>query len=686
MRIFNRLTVLIIFIIAIAIYWTTSYPSITLWESSEYSAAAACFGVTCPPGSIILTFFGWTLSKLYTNNPAFVFNLFAGLVASLTVILSYLAFKKILSIIAGEEKINFTFIENLSIIITSGIIICSTTLWEYATMFTPYILTALFTLLILLSVLNWWIKADNKTSWKNIFLITLLLGVDFSVHRTNAILIPGILVIMIIRKPKIFLSFRSYLAAIAGIIIGLSIQFLYIPMSLNDPAFNMGETNTLTSWWDFISIKQYGGNFLTAIFVRKGPLWTYQVPYYLKGFANNFFYFNHNTIVLGYFPALLGLTGIVYLFKYNRKIAIALVSFFLITIASSILYFNLPENYFRSIYRHYLPTYIVFSVFIFCGAFFIIRKLADISNKLKFIYITIALLVIAATAITQFATNWKYRDCSKQTFVVDFTKNVFNSIDENGIYISLGDNNCFPEMYLQVGEKQRADIIVCNIYLLSLDWNIKQYQRHRHDFPFKGDNIDFNKWVYNKWITQYCSIPISDFIRAKYNTKVDTVHLSMPALRENNSNYLGDLVLYDILKTNKWEKPIYFFKGFDDNDVFYKWLKPYLCDEGLVYKFVPDTSLHINISAIETNLNKFIFQGYNNNSILLEDDTKAMSQLYYDMFINVIKYKISIRDLNGATKYLNQMKYLLPFDRLQADEKIIKETKELEKSIKINVR
>jgi hypothetical protein len=126
-------------------------------------------------------------------------------------------------------------------------------------MFTPYILTAMFTVLILLAVLRWWINADNSDSWKNIFIVTLLLGVDFSVHRTNAVLLPGILAIMLIRNPKTFLNYKSYLAAISGIILGLSIQLLYIPMSLNDPPLNLGGTNSLSRWWEFISLQQYGG-------------------------------------------------------------------------------------------------------------------------------------------------------------------------------------------------------------------------------------------------------------------------------------------------------------------------------------------------------------------------------------------------------------------------------------------
>ncbi len=683
----NNFAAIIIFVLALVVYWTTSYPSITWWDSSQYSAAAVCLGLTAPPGSILLTFFGWLLSKLTTHNPAFLFNLFAGLIASITVVCSFLAFKKILSMTAEKGQTKFTLVEDLSLVMTSGIIICSTTLWEYAIMFTPYILTALFTVLILLSVLEWWRKAEERDSWKNLFLITLLLGIDFSVHRTNAVLIPGILVIMLLRNPRTFLNYKSYLSAILGIVIGLSIQLLYIPMSLNDPAFNMGETNNLSRLWNFISLKQQGGNFLMDIFVRKGPLWSYQIPYYVGGFANNCFYLNHSTILFGFVPGLLGIMGVGYLFKNDRKIAIALTAFFIITIAASIIQFNLPENYFRPIYRHYLPTYIIFSIFVFLGTFYVVSALTRINKKRKWISISIVLFLLLGACVTQYITNLKYRNGSKQTFTVDYATNLINSVDKHGILFGYGDNNYFPELYLQIGEKLRPDILHCNLNLLNCDWYVTQNQRHDKDFPYKGDGIDLLKMEYGNWVTRFSSIPISDSTKLEYGSRIDTVHLSLTAFRQKQNNLVlpADVVLFDILRNNNWERPIYFIKeGFDDG--LYNLLKPYLSDEGMVFQFVPDTSRHINTTAIEANLKKFRIEGFNDNSITIDDDSREWAEQYYDIFLNVSTHKAEMRDWKEAMQYLKQMKDLLPFDRMQADEKVINETNEMEELIRNHMR
>jgi hypothetical protein len=551
-------------------------------------------------------------------------------------------------------------------------------------MFTPYILTAMFTVLILLAVLRWWINADNSDSWKNIFIVTLLLGVDFSVHRTNAVLLPGILAIMLIRNPKTFLNYKSYLAAISGIILGLSIQLLYIPMSLNDPPLNLGGTNSLSRWWEFISLQQYGGGFLVDIFIRKGPLWTYQIPYYFEGFASNFFYFSHSTIILGFVPTLLGLAGVGYLFKTDRRFATAFVTFFIVTIAASIIQFNLPENYFRPIYRHYLPTFMIFSIFILLGTFYIVKILNKTIHKSKWISIFIVLLLLLGSSLTQYFTNFEYCNGSKQTFTVDHASNVINSIDKHGIVLSNGDNQYFPELYLQTAEKQRPDILHCNLSLLNLGWSIKQYQRHDKDFPFIGEGVDINNFNYKNWVTHFSSIPIGDSTKLKYRSRMDTLHLSLRALRIHNLIFLQDVVLFDILKNNKWKRPIYFFKQDFDN-VLYDWLKPYLRDEGLVFEFVPDSSLVVDVTKIERNLDRFNFSGYNDYSVPLDDVSKRVGEQYYEMYLEVAEYRAEIKDWKGVLRYIKQMKGFLPFDRLQPDKKVIERTEQLDEMIKTNL-
>ena len=66
------------------------------------------------------------------------------------------------------------------------------------------------------------------------------------------------------------------------------------------------------------------------------------------------------------------------------------------------------------------------------------------------------------------------------------------------------------------------------------------------------------------------------------------------------------------------------------------------------------------------------------NSITLDDATRNAGNQYYDMFLNLSSYKMQVGDINGSTSCLNQMKELLPFERLQPTDEIKNKSKEIE--------
>jgi uncharacterized membrane protein YeaQ/YmgE (transglycosylase-associated protein family) len=667
---------LIIFLTGIAIYWSSAYPSITWWETSEYAGAAVGLGISGPPGSLLLTIAGWILSKLTPHDPAFLFNLFAGVIGSLAVTFCYIAFRKINAILLGTEKVELSFPYDLMMAIGSGIIICSSTLWEYSIMFAPYVLTGLFTILILLSILNWWERSDREDSWKQLFVIALLFGVDFSVHRTNAVLMPGVLLLVLIRKPKAFLNYRSYIAAFCGLFLGLSLQLLYIPISLRDPSMNMGQPDTLAGWWYYFSLKQYGGNFLMDIFTRKSPLFSYQIHYYLKGFADNFLYYDHKSILPGFFPGLLGLAGLISLFRRNRKLAVSLLSFLLVTIIVSIIYFNLPADYFRSIYRHYLPTFIIFSVFIFYGLEYVTVSIKKFSPGTRWGLYSILIILVSVTFFNQYLHNIGKNNGAGNNFAAAHAGNIIKSIDRGGIVFSYGDNDYFPEIYVQEAQNVRPDIIQCNLSLLNADWYIRQTLRHHKDLPYRGDGIDISGFEFLNWKPQYISIPLSEETRKNYNIDMDSVRMTFPVLRKNNSNYLQDLVLFDIIKNNRWERPVYFIKSAVESEL-YGWLEPNLRDQGLVYKFVPDTLNKVDFTTIIANIDKFDLTGYADRSTVLDEMSLSIGRRYYDIFLKAAEYKVENKDPKGASLYLEKMMNLLPFERVMPAKEIIERTNRL---------
>ena len=636
-------------------YGLTAFPTITWWDTSEYATAAVSLGITGAPGSLLLTVLGWLCVKIIPFNSAHVLNVLASLIGASSIMAAFLLFQRILRFYQKEE-FRFDILEGLGFVLTSFIPIFSYSLWNYSTMFNPYILTTLFTMLILAAVFLWWQNPADEKAWKNIFLITLLLGVDFSVHRTNSVLVPGIIVLMLIRDFRFLLKIKSYLAAISGLILGLSLQLLYIPLSLRDPLMNMGETNDFQSWWNFISLKQHGGNFLLDIITRKGPFWTYQVPYFFHRFSDQFFFFDKTTIVFGYLPTFFGILGLIYFFKLNRKLGWALSSFYVITIIVSIVYFNLPENYFRTIYRHFLPTYIIFAVFIFAGVKFAILLIKRLTSKNRVFLHLVLYLAIILTAYSQFNRNIFQRNNSRNYFTLNHAKNVLGQLDENAILFSNGDNNLWPMLYVSFGEDFRTDITQCNLSLSNLEWYVDQHRRHDPEFPFSANEVDLKTMFYPEWKADTSNIFLDQETMELYNCDADSIQLILPPLRAQNSVMLQDIVLYSVIKNNAWKRPIYFIKqGLDD--VLKNWLQLYLQDQGLVYKLVPDSS------------------------IFLDDVTSRAGQSYYAPFINVIQEKVDRNDQQKARKYFELMVLKLPLDRLNPDEKTSGEIKQLEREI-----
>ena len=180
--------------IAAAVFWLTAYPTITWWDSSRYSLAAGTLGVTGPPGSLLLTLLGWPLTKLAQGvSVAYALNLFAGLLGALTVGLVYSVALRCVAL--GDSNTPSAVSRSAVAGAALGALTFafSATLWGHAVMFTPYVLTALFTALILYTMLAWWQSADRPDSWRWLLLLGFLFGLDFSVHRTNSLLIPGAL-------------------------------------------------------------------------------------------------------------------------------------------------------------------------------------------------------------------------------------------------------------------------------------------------------------------------------------------------------------------------------------------------------------------------------------------------------------------------------------------------------------
>ena len=96
----------------------------------------------------------------------------------------------------------------------------------------------------------------------------------------------------------------------------------------------------------------------------------------------------------------------------------------------------------------------------------------------------IAMFGLAFAWIAPFASNFSSHNRSQDFIARDFAVNVLNSIPQNGILITYGDNDTFPLWYMQMAENYRKDVAVINESLSYSDWYREQILRQ---YPDLGD-------------------------------------------------------------------------------------------------------------------------------------------------------------------------------------------------------
>ena len=359
-------------VVAVVFYWLTAFRTITWWDSGEYSLAAITLGVPHPPGSQLAVWLGWIVTKLPLGVSKIVaLNCLSGVFAAATIGMVCglglgLFRRHHTADTAGSSDISAVLLGAIAAV-ASLIFSFGDTLWTLATRFTPYTLTPLLTALIIWCLFRWWQDSDRPESIRWLVFASLLFGLDFSVHRTNLLLLPGMLVWILLRQPRVLASLRTWFYCVGSFAIGLAFHLTTIPIAAGKPALNMCDASNWSSFWSYITLKQYGGGMLINLFPRKAPFFSVQIVDYLKFFSDNFAHFG-GTIILGILPLLLGLTGLWFLWRRERGLAIGTIVLFLCASIVGVIYFNTPANFFRSMDRHYLPSLLIFTIWIVYGA------------------------------------------------------------------------------------------------------------------------------------------------------------------------------------------------------------------------------------------------------------------------------------------------------------------------------
>lgn len=617
-----RLLLVLILTLSVSVYWRTAYPTITWWDSSQYSLAAATLGVAGPPGSLLLTLLGWPVAHLPFGSPARMLNLLAGVFAALSAGLVYIvALSMLRQIGIGDRRSASAGGAALGALTFAFAI----TTWEYAVQFTPYILTTVFTGLILYAMVRWWRDADDPQSWRTIALLALLFGLDFSVHRTNALLIPGALAWIAVRRPDTFRRAHTYTAGIGGMAAGLLLHLLLIPIARASASPLWNKPTTLATFWDYVSLKQLGGGFLLQLLPRKSAVWSVQVWDLARVVRDNFLHWGQTSVLLGVLAAAALVSGVVVMWRGERRLGAAFMIALVSQAALTILYFNIPDNYFRSLDRHYLPVCVMLGLGMAVGMGWWLHRLADLAVARGRAFLVAGTALCALVPMAQLLENWHAADASRRTFAGDYARNALQSLPPDAIYFTVGDNDTFPALYLQAAEGVRPDVDIVNMPVASIADFPEQLRARRPAFPLSMSAAERGAMSSGfKMPTLTVAVEGGESaLGVRRAATADAVTFSPSPIY--GTWMPVDAVLFDIVRTNRWRRPIIFAVTVGEVAA---WLKPFARLDGLYWRIVPVQRPADDIEVMKTNVLRSAYRGFADSSIVLDATSRTIGTQY----------------------------------------------------------
>ena len=332
-----------------------------------------------------------------------------------------------------------------------------------------------------------------------------------------------------------------------------------------------------------------------------------------------------------FLPLLLGLIGLFFQFdKDKRGCWLNFLMFFMTGIAI-VLYLNQPPYQVRERDNAYAGSFNFFCVRIgmaVAGICALLRRWLKGRGQLASAsVVTAACLCVPALMGAQ---NWDDHDRSNRRTAVEMACNYLNSVGENGILVTHGDNDTFPLWYAQEVEGVRTDVRICNTSLLGTDWHIDQMKWAVNESAPLPLSVGQEQYLYGT--NEY--IPILDLreevmsisdvmtlfrhpdVKAPMTSgrKVDYIasrRISVPVNKENVIKYgivdakfadqipdsivlniskdkdfitKPELFMLDLLSGYQWDRPINLLSMGGDINI---GIKEYLEYEGYSFKFVP---------------------------------------------------------------------------------------------------
>ncbi len=426
---------LVSFLSPLVVYILTLAPTIYTEDSAEFVTAAATLGIGHAPGYPLYVMMGKLFTWLPIATIVWRVNLLSAVAGALAVAMLYLIIKKLTS-------------NKIIALASSQALAFSAVFWSQSVIAEVYTLNAFFSLLSLYWLLLW--QESKKICY--LYSIFFLLGLAAGNHQLILMLVPVYLIYIYFNRLDKKLKLRNFLILLGLLVVGLGI-YLFLPLrSLMNPALDIGNPETLSSWFRHLARLHYNDWGLLTV---SGSKWAL------------FFSFCQNILEqFSWLAIMIGLLGLV--FYRQRQISWLFLGIILCQSVSIILLRNLGWSETTAyIYRvYYLVVYAVVVIFIALGLDWLWQLL---KTKLKFSLKSGVIIgsIILLWPASYLWSNWTTNDLSKKTLIADYFHQLLKELPAQAVLVAkhdgfVGDTETFSLGYMKLVENIRPDVIIIN--------------------------------------------------------------------------------------------------------------------------------------------------------------------------------------------------------------------------------
>jgi hypothetical protein len=360
----------------------------------------------------------------------------------------------------------------------------------------------------------------------------------------------------------------------------------------------------------------------------------------------------------------------------------------------------------------YVGSFFIFSIWIGMGVLGVVQLLQRAPrNRQVQAYIAGGVLLFSAALIpgNMLRTNYKDANRTGDYAAWDYSYNLLQTCEPDAILFTNGDNDTFPLWYLQDVEGIRRDIRIVNLSLANTPWYVAQL---KNETPFGAKKIPIGisddqierleavKWEPRRMILPVPQNVVNEFIYLEDALKqlplVDTSVTRSGIIRFTFPNTImagsvkairaQDIVTWNIISTNKWQRPIYFAVTCTlDSKI---GLERYFRMDGLAARLVPiqaqnnegiivDTILATNLYNSPSGYSKTFQRGYkyrglNDSTVYYDENVTRLMLNYRNAFLRLAMYHLNItHDSAKAREALDWMEVRIPQSVFPIDNRLL---------------